>query len=173
MRIRAALHLNNREDTVQLYQGLQETEDHQALKLAAAVFFFDHEPSIVTGAVHGALAGQDYWPDLMKADLTHQVLLWVECGKTTPHKLEKITRRFRSARVVVLTATPQHARQQMEEARAAGLRGVEAWSFKQGEFKRWRSLIKEKTEVIGEADEQSMHIVINDELFETQLERAD
>jgi uncharacterized protein YaeQ len=173
MKIRAALHLNGREQVLQLYQGLQETDEHMVLKLAGAIFFFDREVSAEMGATHPALAGQEYWPDLLAADLTNQVTLWVECGKTTVHKLEKASRRFRGARIVILTALPHQARQQMEEVRAADLKGIEAWSFREGEFKRWSALVQERSDVIGESSETGMNLVINNETFETELQRAE
>ena len=59
---------------------------------------------------HPALAGQDFAPDLITADDTNQVTLWVECGKTTLHKLDKVTKRFREARLWMLMAHPHEAK---------------------------------------------------------------
>src|SRR5690242_6952847 len=106
MKLRASVHLNNQSSSIQIYAGIQETWDHLALKLAASLFFFDSNPTIEMGATHPALQGQDYYPDLLVVDWTNQPTLWVECGKTTLHKLEKVSKRFRQARVIVLTAAP-------------------------------------------------------------------
>ena len=156
-----------------LYPILQETSDHLLLKLAAFIFFHAQEPLVISSPQqHLALAGQDFAPDLMQVDDTHQVTLWIECGKTTLHKLDKVTKRFRSARILMLLALPHEARQMAESLEAEGNTRIEVWSFRQGEFSRWKSLVREQNDVIGEASETSMNFVINNEMFMTELERV-
>jgi uncharacterized protein YaeQ len=172
MTVRARLHLNGREATLTLYQGLQESVEHLFLKLAAYVFFFDRNVAFQTGATEPVLQGQEYFPDFMATDLTGAVALWIECGKTTVHKLQKVSRRFRDARVIVLTAQPQQALQQAQDAVSEGLRNVEAWSFPRGTFARWARVAGEQNDIIGEANETSLNLVINGESFVVDLERA-
>ncbi len=172
MTIRSTIHINGRTTSLNLYATLQETRDHLLLKLAATLFFFDQDPTIETGATHPALQGQDYWPDVMATDAGGQITLWIECGKTTLHKLEKISRRFRNARIIVLTPEPHQARQQAEGIAADNLRGIEIWSFGQGEFERWRQAASEKNDIIGEAKASSLNLVINNALYVTDLERV-
>src|SRR5689334_8153875 len=101
--------------SLQLHPILQETDDHLRLKLAACVLFHRVEPLVISSPQqHDALAGQDFAPDLMTVDDTHQVTLWIECGKTTLHKLDKSAKRFRAARMVMLMARPHEARQMAE-----------------------------------------------------------
>jgi len=143
------------------------------LKLASFVFFHAKEPVVITSPQqHAALAGQDFAPDLMSADLTSQVTLWIQCGKTTLHKLDKVTKRFRDARIWMLMAHPHEARQMAESLDSEGIHRIEIWSFRQGEFGRWRELVQEQNDIIGEANETSMNLVINNEMFMTELERS-
>jgi uncharacterized protein YaeQ len=171
VKIRSSIHLDGESFELSVFSTLQETLDHLVLKLAASIFFHALHPTIETGATHHALSGQDFWPDLMAADLTGQVTLWIECGKTTLHKLEKVSKRFRQSRLVVLTAEPHQGQQQAEEVQAEGLKGIEVWSFDYGEFARWKGLTTERNDIIGEATENSMNLVINNEPFMTELKK--
>jgi hypothetical protein len=173
MKIRATLHLEDRSFNVQLYPVLQETDDHLILKLAACVLFHRQNPVIVTSPQqHPALQGQDFAPDLIHIDPSNQVRLWIECDKTTLHKLDKVTKRFRMARILMLMAHPREAQQMMETLEKEGLTRVELWSFAEGEFKRWRSLVQDQNDIIGEATETTMNLVINGEMFVTDLIRC-
>lgn len=171
MKIRSSLHINNRDKTLNLFATLQETPDHLVLKLATSLFFFDWNPTIETGATHAALCDQEYYPDLMANDEGGAVTLWIECGKTTIHKLEKVSKRFRNARVIVLTPQPLQGQQQAEAIKEEGLR-VEVWTFDYGEFERWRQCVQDRNDVIGEANETSLNLVINEQVFFTELKRC-
>lgn len=172
MKIRASLHLGETDRTLQIYPVLQETDDHLRLKLAACVLFHQADPLLISSPQqHDALAGQDFAPDLMTADDTNQVTLWIECGKTTAHKLEKSAKRFRTARMVMLLAHPHEAKAMAEVASDIGQGRIDVWAFKVGEFERWGRLVAEQTDIIGEADERSMNLVVNGEVFVTELER--
>ena len=72
----------------------------------------------------------------------------------------------------MLLALPHEARQMAESLEAEGNTRIEVWSFRQGEFSRWKSLVREQNDVIGEASETSMNFVINNEMFMTELERV-
>jgi uncharacterized protein YaeQ len=169
MKIRSSLYINGQERTLQLFSVLNETSGHLLLKLAAAILFFDLEPIHTTSPEHPALQGQDFYPDFLKADLTGQITLWVECGKTTLHKLGKASRRHRAARVTILTALPHEGRQMAEALNAEGLERVEVWSFREGEWARWQALVQEQNDIIGEATESSMNLVVNGVAFVTEL----
>jgi len=170
MRIRASIHLEEESHTLNLFPVLEETDDHLALKLAAYVLYHRDKPQMVTSPEqHPALAGQDYCPDFIQADLTNQVTLWLECGKTTINKLTKATRRHRDARLIMLLALPHEGKQMKETFMKEGLDRVEVWTFAEGEFYRWRALVQEQTDIIGEANERSMNLVINGDVFVTEL----
>ena len=172
MKIRSSIHLDGKTYPFQLFPVLQETDDHLMLKLASFIFFHSLEPFVVTSPQqHDALIGQDFAPDLMTADLTNQVTLWIQCGKTTQHKLDKVTKRFRGARIWMLMPQPTEAKQMAESLDSEGNTRIEVWCFKYGEFSRWKSLVQEQNDIIGEANEASMNLVINNEMFMTELER--
>ena len=152
---------------------LEETNDHLMLKLAAFVFFHAQEPIVITSPQqHPALAGQDFAPDFMTADDTNRVTLWIQCGKTTLHKLGKATNRFRDARIWMLMAQPHEAKAMAQSLDSEGNDRIEVWSFQYGEFDRWRKFVKEQNDIIGEANETSMNLVINNEMFMTELTRC-
>ena len=134
MKIRSSIHLDEKSYALPLYPVLQETTDHLVLKLAAFVLFHEKEPAVISSPQQSpALAGQDFAPDLMTVDDTNQVTLWIECGKTTLHKLDKVTKRFRGARIVMLCAHPHEAAQMAESLEDEGNNRIEVWSFKPGE----------------------------------------
>lgn len=171
-KIRATLHLGGEPKSLQLYPVLQETDDHLRLKLAAVVFFHEVDPLVITSPQqHTALSNQDFAPDLMTVDYTNQVTLWVECGKTTSNKLDKVAKKFRAARIVMLLAAPHEAKQMAETVATLGHDRIEVWCFQQGEFDRWRALISDQTDIIGEATPTSMNLVVNDAMFMTELTR--
>ena len=173
MKIRSTLHLGEKTRALQLHPILSETDDHLLLKLAACVFFYEREPLVISSPQqHPALAGQDFAPDLITVDDTNRVTFWVECAKTTLHKLDKVTKRFREARLLMLMAHPLEARQMAESLEGEGNTRIEIWSFQQGEFGRWKSLVREQNDIIGEANETSMNLVINDAMFMTELQRV-
>src|SRR5438552_5659544 len=100
------------------------------LKLASFIFFHTREPLVINSPQqHDALIGQDFAPDLMTADDTNQVTLWIQCGKTTLHKLDKVTKRFRDARIWMLMASPNEAKQMAESLEKEGNTRIEVWSF--------------------------------------------
>ena len=93
MKIRSTLHLGDQPVQILLVPILSETLDHLLLKLAAAVLFHKTEPIVSPSSQHPALQGQDFLPDLVKVNDTNDVTLWIECGKTTLHKIEKVSKR--------------------------------------------------------------------------------
>jgi hypothetical protein len=169
--IRAILNLGEERTPVTLFAVLQETEEHLRLRLAAAVLFHALRPIHQIVAKHPALQGQEFMPDLMAVDVSGSLVLWVECGKTTPHKLSKVRKRFRQARMVILTATPREARHQLKEIESEELQGIEMLAFPEGEFQRWSALISDSNEIIGEATVQSMNLVVNEAIYIVDLER--
>jgi uncharacterized protein YaeQ len=173
MKIRSTLYIDGKALPLQLFPVLQETDDHLMLKLAAFVFFHAQEPFVVTSAQqHPALEGQDFAPDLMTADDSGQVALWIQCGKTTLHKLGKVSNRFQAARIWMLMAQPHEARQMAQSLADEGHDRIEVWTFQDREFDRWRKLVREQNDLIGEATETSMNLVVNDEMFMTELQRV-
>ena len=171
MKIRAKLHINGESRSLVLFPVLSETVDHVVLKLAAALFFSAAEPIISPSSRHPTLRDQEFVPDVMALNEAGELILWVECGKTTPHKLSKVSKRFRQARVIVLTALLREGEQMVKTLDAEGIARVQVWTFGEGEFACWSALVGESNDLIGEATETSLNLVINDQPFITELQK--
>lgn len=81
-----------------------ETLEHVLLKFLAWCIFY-----------HPQLAIEKKIDDLFEPDLVLQgydgtVHLWIECGKVSLHKLNKLTKRYPTARIYVLLAGERDAR---------------------------------------------------------------
>ena len=171
MKIRAKLYINERSSNLVLFPVLSETVEHVVLKLAAALFFADFTPIISPSSQQATLRDQDFVPDVMAVNEAGELILWVECGKTTPHKLSKVSKRFRQARVIVLTARPHEGQQMAETLDSEEIDRVQVWTFQEGELARFMSLVGEANELIGEATETSLNLVLNDQPFMTELRK--
>lgn len=141
-----------------------ETPEHLALKLAAFVLFFNSNPLIDVSLKHPAIVGQEFRPDLLALNESREIKLWVECGTVTSHKLDKLTRRYRNARILVLKETLHEAetlRKTMEKHKVQGRDRVEIWAFPNQIFQEWFAAIGETTDIVGESTERSFNLVIN------------
>ncbi|MBI4346301.1 MAG: YaeQ family protein [Elusimicrobia bacterium] len=164
MRLRCDLTVNEGKRRLVLVPYESETRETLALRLAAMVLFFDDAPVAELSAKHPALADQEYRPDCVALDESGRVKLWVEAGKTTANKLDKVTRRYPDAKIVVLTANEHHARQmrQVVDDKVPRSKLLEIWSFRKDDFRQWHDALREDTYVVGEADGISLNLVIND-----------
>ena len=72
----------------------------------------------------------------------------------------------------MVMAEPLEAKQMAEKLEADDNDRIEVWSFQAGEFARWRRVVAEQNDIIGEATESSMNLVINAEMFMTDLVRV-
>lgn len=146
--------------------------DAKILRLAAFVLFWDYDPSAELSLKHPALADQEFKPDYIALDDSGRIKLWVECGRTTPNKLDKLTKRYPDARLVVLTGTEHDAKRMREviDSKVTRGAGLELWTFKKADFQQWCGAIHEDTYVLGEARERSLNLVINDVPLAVDLE---
>ncbi|MEW6777809.1 MAG: YaeQ family protein, partial [Bdellovibrionota bacterium] len=76
-----------------------ETDEHVLLKLLAWLLFF-HPRIVIEKKMEG-----DFEPDLILEDYDGTVKLWIECGRVSVNKLDKLTRRYPDARLYVLLAS--------------------------------------------------------------------
>ncbi len=164
MKLRCDLQINEVQRRLLLVAHASELPDHLALRLAAIVLFWDYSPSAELSAKHPALAGQEFTPDCIALDDSGLVKLWVEVGRTTPNKLDKLTKRYPDARLVVLTGNERDAQKMRLVADDKVTRGhrLEIWSFKAEDFKEWLAAVREDTYVVGEAAGHTMNLVVND-----------
>ena len=171
MKLRCDLHVNGGARKLVLVPGIQETDEHLAMKLAAYLLFWDLEPIVEASAKHPALASQEFIPDLMALDETGAIKLWVGCGKVTMHKMGKLSRRHPGARLVVMRASEREARRlrgDMED-KVDRQASVEVLAWPQTSFKEWLQALQERTEVYGDAGGRTLNFVVNQRPFVAEL----
>lgn len=148
-----------------------ETPDHLALKLAAYLSFWDEDPALDPRRNHPALAGQEFFPDLLGTAPDGTVRYWVECGNTAMHKLGKVVRRWPDARVVLFKENEVKAgflRGELERALPDHTR-VEVFCWPGRAFRDWAALMSERVSVVGEASGASFNLVVNEKIYSTDL----
>lgn len=173
MKVRCDLSVNGGERKLLLVARPEEPESHLALKLAAAVLFFDADPIFDASPKTPALADFDFLPDLLGLDEAGGVKLWVDCGSTTMNKLLKMTRRLPYARLVVLKENPRQAerlRREIAEQLPKHER-IEILAWPEYGFKEWAALVGEKNEVYGEGGGLMVNIVLNGQPVVVEFQR--
>jgi uncharacterized protein YaeQ len=170
MKLRCELHLGTSSKVI-LAAKPEETLDHIAMKLAAFAMFLPLEPIVEPSADHPALAGTDFRPDMFALNDAGEVELWVECGAVAIHKLNKITRRYPYARVVVLKTRLHEAARLREEINTELKHAarIEIWTWPDETFDAWKKALAEKTELFGEAHERSFNLVVNHTAYAVDL----
>lgn len=171
MKIRSVLHFDGLQKQLLVFPVMQETVDHLLLKLAAAILFYRLDPLLSPTLQHPALREQEFIPDLLHVNDRNEVTLWMECGKTTVHKMEKTAKRYRDARLVMLADHPIEGRQIAANLPDEKWNRWEILAFQHGEFGRWKQMVKETNDIMGEADERSMNLVVNEDVYVTDLEK--
>ena len=149
----------------------EETAEHVALRLAAAVLFFDREPALEVGPSHQAVVDIGFYPDLLVTNDAGGPEIWIECGTVAVNKLTKVARRLRTARLVVLKESPEEGARFREVIKKEITKGekIEVWAWPKEDFIKWTSALKESTHVYGEASGRSLNLVLNEVLFDVQL----
>ena len=154
MQIRCNVQIDSDFRKVILASQENETPQHLALKLAAFVLFFKSKPLMDVSLKHPAIAGQEFRPDLLALNESGEVQLWVECGTVTSHKLDKLPRRYRNARIITLKETYHEAetlRKTIEKHKVQGADRVEIWAFPNRMFQEWFNAVAGGDEVSEEA----------------------
>lgn len=168
MQIRCAVQMNETIRKLVLVGQDSETPEHLALKLAAFVLFFNENPTVELSLKNPALAGQEFKPDLLCLNEFGETRIWIECGNVTTHKLDKLLRRNRNARIVVLKERPheaQNLRRALDKNGIKNAENVEIWSFPDGEFEAWLSALEESMEIFAEPAEHAFNLVANATAF--------
>lgn len=177
MKIRAELTVNGAERKLLLVAGVNEAPEHLPLKLAAYLLFWDFEPVAGATTKLPALANYEFLPDLIALDPTGDVVLWVECGSTTMHKLGKLVSRIPEGRgrIVVVKETPRDAARLRKEIEAQLLekaRRVEIVHFPEGAWKPWLAAVGERVEFFGDCSELMINGVLGEAPVLLEMERA-
>jgi uncharacterized protein YaeQ len=170
MTLRCELNINGGSRRVIIVGNDEETHEHLALRLAAAILFFDGEP-MEPGPNDPALADIGFVPDLMVPDGAGGIKVWVECGNVAENKLTKVARRIKEGRVVILKERPESGLRQREVVKKEVRNGekVDVWAWPREEFARWNTAIQESNYIYGEASGQSLNLVLNEATFSVDL----
>ncbi len=171
MTLRCELNVNGGTRRILLVGKEEESHEHLALRLTAAILFFDLEPALEAGPDDPALADIGFLPDLMAPDGTGGVAVWVECGNVANNKLTKVARRVKLGRLVVLKEDEDSGRRQREVIRKEIRNGerIEVLAWPKAEFVRWNSALRESNYVYGEASGRSLNLVLNETAFSVDL----
>ncbi|HAN05028.1 MAG TPA: hypothetical protein DCW72_01990 [Elusimicrobia bacterium] len=170
MTLRCDLNINGGNRRVIIVGNDEETHEHLALRLTAAILFFDGDP-VEPGPNDPVLADIGFVPDLLVPDGTGGITTWVECGNVAENKLVKVARRIKEGRLVVLKEDV-HAGQRQRDVVNKEIRNsdkVDVWAWPREEFKRWNAALQESNYVYGEAAGQSLNLVLNDAAFSVDL----
>lgn len=170
MTLRCELNINGGARRVLVVGNEEETHEHLALRLAAAILFFDGGP-VEPGPNDHALADIGFVPDLMVPDGVGGIKVWIECGNIAVNKLTKVARRIKGGRLVVLKEDADSGRRMREVIRKEINKGerIEVWAWKREDFARWNSALKESNFIYGEASGQSLNLVLNEAAFSVDL----
>lgn len=166
------MNLNGRSRRILLVAKEEEPLEHVALRLTAAILFFDLDPVLETGPGHHAVAETGFFPDLLVTDGSGAVSVWIECGTVANNKLAKVARRLRGGRLVVLKESPETGRRLRAVVQKEAVRGgdkIEIWAWSKEDFAKWTNALRESTHVCGEASGMSLNLVMNEVPFDVQL----
>lgn len=171
MTVRCELNINGGTRRILLVAKEEETMEHVALRLTAAILFFDREPALETGPGHNAVSETGFFPDLLVTDESGAISVWIECGTVANNKLAKVARRLRGGRLVIFKESPEDGRRLravIEKEIAKGEK-IEIWAWPKADFAKWTAALRESTDVCGEASGRSLNLVMNEVLFDVQL----
>lgn len=174
MAFRCDLHVNGGHRRLILAARPEETLDHLALKLSAYLLFWSDEPVVDPSAKHPALSDQEHRPDLLALDVQGGARLWIECGRVSLNKLDKVTRRFPRARLAVVRESVEEGRRlrrDLAEKRLRRAPDILAWP--RDAFRAWRDALDDLTEVFGESGPRSLNLTINRTPLAVDLEAVE
>ena len=169
--MRCDLNINGKNRRVMLVVKEEETPEHVALRLAAAILFFDSEPIVEVSPNDPLLADIGFTPDLMVPDGVGAIAAWVECGNIANNKLTKVARRIKEGRLVAIKESVDagnRLRKVIEHEIRNGEK-VEVWAWNREDFAKWLAAVRESNYVYGEASGQSLNLVLNEAVFAVPL----
>ena len=167
LKIRADLSVNDGSRKLILAVGDNEKPEHLGLKLAAFLLFWKEDLTVAPSLKCAALTGQAFRPDLLGSDITGSVAVWVECGNTSEHKIEKVLKRWPDARVVVVKEHRREGEAYRERltAKVPKSERVRIYFWPDGTFAEWMDCLSERTEIIGESNDAGFNLVVNERVY--------
>ena len=172
MQIRCNIQIGGQTRKVVLVTQENETPELLALRLASFVLFFDQEPLAEISSKNPAINNQEFRPDLVALNDAGEIKLWVECGNVTTNKLDKLIRRNRQMRIVVLKENQREAenlRKFLKKNHINDSDRVEIWYFPDDNFKAWNEAVGDTVDIVGENAGKSFNLVMNASAFSFDL----
>lgn len=150
-----------------LHKRRGEGTHHVLMKLLAWALFY-HPALGIEVAI-----GQHYKPDLVRLDETGEPVQWVDCGKITLTKLDKLTRKNRSALIDVVKPDAWTARTYAESASAklAEPGRVRIWGFDAGFLDALAERLHDRAALVATVSGATEHLLLDleGELLESDL----
>ncbi len=174
MQYRCNIQINSSTKKLVLTGQDSETQENLSLKLAAFVLFFDQNPMIDVSLKHPAITGQEFRPDLLCLTEFSETAAWIECGNVTTHKLDKLLRRNRNARIIIVKASVRDARNlraAFKKNDIANSDRAEIYAFPEGTFTSWLRMMDDSIDIVGESEHGGFNLVANSALFNFNFER--
>ena len=166
MAIRCDFYLNGENRKVVMVPQPEETREHVALRLSAFLLFWAYDPNMELSMKHPALAGQEFRPDLIALKDSGEIAVWIECGNVSLNKLDKLTRRCPWAKIAVIKASEFEGQRLRRDLRDEVPRqqAIDVWAWPKEAFGLWLGAVqeREKVEVVGEAEEGALNLVVNE-----------
>ncbi|HRY28607.1 MAG TPA: YaeQ family protein [Elusimicrobiota bacterium] len=175
MKMRCDIHINNAFRKLLLVQEREETLEHMALRLSAFILFWDFDPKMAVPMDRPPLAGQEFRPDIIGLTPGGEIALWGECGNVTLHKLNKLTRRYPSSKIVVLKSSEQAGqklREDLRKDRTVREKQIEIWCWPAAAFASWMRAMDETVHAVGEVSGRSLNLTINEVPLAVDLRSA-
>ena len=171
MNVRCDLNINGKSRRILLVAKEEETPEHVALRLTAALLFFDSEPVVEVSPNDPLLADFGFTPDLMVPDGVGGVAVWAECGNIANNKLTKVARRIKEGRLVAIKESVDGGRRlrKVIEHEIRNGEKIEVWAWPREAFSKWAAAVQESNYVYGEASGQTLNLVLNETAFDVQL----
>lgn len=160
------MHVNEGNKKLVMAAMANEKSEHLGLKLAAFLLFWDLDLIVDPGLTTPALTGQSFRPDLLASDVTGSVAVWIECGNTSENKIGKVLRRWPDARVIVIKENQRSAEAYRNTltAKVPKSERVEFRYWPDRTFQEWMDCLSEKTEIVGESNDTSLNLVVNENM---------
>lgn len=140
-----------------LHKRRGEGGGHVLMKLVSYALFYHPDLAIELSV------GQHYKPDLVRTDPAGEPVQWVDCGKITLTKLDKLTRRNRRTLIDVVKPDAYTARTYAESAagRLSAPDRVRIWGFDPGFLEALGDGLADRSALVATVSGQTEHLLLD------------
>ncbi len=170
--MRFDININEGHRNLLLVGSEEEPLEHMALRLTAALIFWELQPIIPPGHDHPAIVDLGYVPDFLCVDEAGGVAVWGECGAASTNKMGKAVRKYGASRIVAFHHSLETGRRYREtlkdDLRTPSRVDILAW--RQEDFRPFVAALTERNYIVGQSFGHSINLVLNDQVFDSTLE---